>query len=219
MPVLFGFHGCGGGNRGDATRTEYTDLTRDNVLGNEYVVAVPLSSDSGGCWNYNNDIGRARDLYDTLVNEYCVDMARVFATGHSSGAQFIVQMLANHSADVEHFGFKGVAPVAASSQRHNTPMAVMYIQSQSDKERGGSNGKDVVDQFVANNSCSETSSAYEGVNSCQSSGTQVDPGCIEYDACDVRTVWCSHNDPAYNNTGHGVPCFAAQAMDHFFKQL
>lgn len=63
MPTPFGFRGSGGGNRCDASRNEYTDLTRSNVLGEEYVVAVPISSDTGGCWNCDNDIGRVRDRF------------------------------------------------------------------------------------------------------------------------------------------------------------
>lgn len=219
FPLLFGFHGCGDGNRGDRSRTEYTDLTQNNVLGQDYVVAAPVSADTGGCWNYNTDVVRAKDLYDEIVSNYCVDTNHVFATGHSSGAQFVVQLLqGNHSADAEHFGFRGVAPVAASAYNHNAAMPVMYIQNQNDTVRGGS-GKDVVDDFVAANQCGNSSTPYSGVEACQSGGTQVDPGCVQYDSCSVPTVWCSHNDPQYSNTGHGVPCFAAQAMDHFFKSL
>jgi hypothetical protein len=54
---------------------------------------------------------------------------------------------------------------------------------------------------------------------CQSSGVTVDPGCISYDDCDAATIWCSHNDPQYNGTGHGVPCFAMQAIAEFFGSV
>ena len=54
---------------------------------------------------------------------------------------------------------------------------------------------------------------------CASSGTTVDPGCVSYQACVEPTVWCSHNDPAYSNTSHGWPCFAAKAMYDFFASL
>lgn len=219
MPVLFGFHGCGSGNYGNAQRTEYTDFIEGNVFGTEYVVAIPLSSSTGGCWSYGQDMPRVKALYDDLVNNHCVDLDRVFATGHSSGAQFIVEMLkGSNSADASHLNFKGMAPVAASSFNHSTSMAVMYIQGQNDTVRGGS-GKDVVDDFVAANMCAANSAAYTGVNGCTSDNTQVNPGCVAYDQCSVPTVWCSHNDPAYTNTSHGIPCFAAQGMDYFFKSL
>lgn len=223
FPVLFGFHGCGGanGNRGDANRTEYTDLTNNTVFATEYVRAIPLSADAGGCWNYNNDIGRVKALYEKLTKEHCIDTSRVFATGHSSGAQFIVQILSgSRTADAAYFNFKGVAPVAASSYGPiTTPTAVMYIQNIFDTVRNSS-GKDVVDQFVTGNSCSMSSTplTVDGAG-CKSGNTTVDPGCIKYDGCKVPTIWCSHNDPAYSNTGHGVPCFTAKATHEFFKSL
>ena len=45
-------------------------------------------------------------------------------------------------------------------------------------------------------------------NSTDSGRPVVDPGCIIYDNCTVPTIWCSHNDPSYSGTQHGVPCFA-----------
>ncbi len=221
LPVLFGFHGCGMGNRGDGSRTEYTDLTNSTAFEDEYVRAVPLSADAGGCWNYNTDIVRVKALYDELANDYCIDTSRVFATGHSSGAQFVVQVLtSNHTADAEHLNFKGVAPVAASAYGAiGTPTPVMYIQNVFDEVRMSS-GKDVVDTFVAGNSCGSTSTelTVQGAG-CNSGGTTVDPGCISYEGCDVPTIWCSHNDPAYSDTGHGVPCFTAKATYEFFESL
>lgn|SRR6478736_466045 len=221
FPVLMGFHGCGGGNRGDASRTEYTDLTNGTAFEDEYVRAIPLSADSGGCWNYNTDIQRVKAFYDDLLENYCVDVDRVYATGHSSGSQFIVQtLLGSHTADAEHLNFKAVAPVAASDYgAHATAVPVMYIQNQNDQERGG-DGHEEVARFVAGNMCASTSMPIEVMGAgCQSSGTTVDPGCISYDDCSVPTVWCSHNDPQYSGTGHGVPCFAMQAIDEFFKGL
>jgi len=35
----------------------------------------------------------------------------------------------------------------------------------------------------------------------------------------VPTIWCSHNDPSYSGTEHGVPCFAIKAMSDFFGGL
>lgn len=223
MPVLFGFHGCGSGNRGDASRTEYTDFIRNTVFASEYVTAIPISSDAGGCWNYDTDISRVLALYDDLVENYCVDMDRVFATGHSSGAYFSVALLtSNHSADAEHLNFRGIAPVAASPVNgHATPMAVLYMENPADTERADDNAPRVVEGFRGANGCSESTQPWDGANSCSSSsgGAMVDPGCTVYDGCSEPTIWCSHDDQAYGTTGHGIPCFAAQAMDAFFKSL
>lgn len=223
LPVLFGFHGCGSGNRGDASRTEYTDAIRNTPFASEYVVAIPISSDAGGCWNYNTDITRVRALYDQLTSNHCIDKNRVFATGHSSGAYFAVALLtADHAEDAEYLNLRGMAPVAASPVgNHTTPMPVMYIENPADTERADDNASTVVGGFRNANGCSETTQPWDGAESCNSSsgGAMVDPGCISYDGCAQPTIWCSHNDQAYGTTGHGIPCFAAQGMDQFFKSL
>lgn len=223
LPVLFGFHGCGSGNRGDATRTEYTDAIRNTAFESEYVVAIPISSDAGGCWNYDADIPRVRALYDELVSNHCVDTSRVFATGHSSGAYFAVALLTeNHSADAEHLNLRGMAPVAASPVgNHTTPMPVLYIENPADTERNDDNAPTVVAGFREANGCAEATAPWDGAEACNSSsgGAMVDAGCIAYDGCSEPTIWCSHNDQSYGTTGHGIPCFAAQAMDAFFKGL
>jgi polyhydroxybutyrate depolymerase len=54
------------------------------------------------------------------------------------------------------------------------------------------------------------------VMGCQSSGKTVNPGCVSYDGCLAPTIWCSHDDPQYSGTSHGVPCFAVAAMHAFF---
>ena len=66
--------------------------------------------------------------------------------------------------------------------------------------------------------CADTSKPYTPVMTCKSTDRAplVDPGCIIYDGCTVPTIWCSHNDPSYSGTQHGVPCFAMKAMYDFF---
>lgn len=222
MPVLWGFHGCGTYNRGDAMRTEYSDFIRNTPFASEYVTAVPLSADAGGgCWNYNNDIPRVKALYEELVNNHCVDLSRMYATGHSSGAFFAVGILAdNHTADAEYFGFKGMAPVAASPAGNlTTPMPMMYIESLQDTERADNNAQQVLGEIRSANMCSGDTNTPFDVPGCSSGGTQVNPGCVIYDGCSVPTIWCNHNDSQYSNTYHGIPCFAASAMEDFFKSL
>jgi polyhydroxybutyrate depolymerase len=222
FPVLIGFHGCGSNNRGtNNTDTEFMRLSKGTAFETEYVRAVPVSADSGGCWNYNNDVTRVKKMYDDLVANYCVDTGRVFATGHSSGAQFTVQLFTTtHTADAQHLKLKGIAPVAASDYGAMTgPIPVMYIQGKMDKERGGGDGHETVARLRAANMCSDTSKPYTQVKGCQSGETMVDPGCVIYDGCKAPTIWCSHNDPAYSGTMHGVPCFGMTAMHDFFNTL
>ncbi|WP_437961248.1 hypothetical protein WME76_17500 [Sorangium sp. So ce119] len=212
FPLLMGFHACG--NPID----QFINLTRGSAFETEYVRAVGRSSDSGGCWNYNDDIAKVLRIYDDVMNNHCIDMDRVFATGHSSGAQMIVQILA-HRSDAEHMNFRAVAPVAASDYGAlQVPMPVMYIQGKNDTVRGG-DGASTVARFRTANMCQMSSTPYSEVMGCQSSGKTVNPGCVSYSGCSEPTIWCSHDDPAYSNTSHGVPCFAIQAMYDFFTSM
>jgi hypothetical protein len=92
----------------------------------------------------------------------------------------------------------------------------MYIQGKKDNVRN-SDGADTVARFRTSNGCSQSSMPYSAVMGCQSSGKTVNPGCVSYDGCKVPTIWCSHDDPNYSNTSHGVPCFGIQAMYDFFQ--
>jgi len=212
FPLYMGFHACG--NPID----QFINLTKGSAIETEYVRAVPRSSDSGGCWSYNTDIPRVLKVYDDLMANYCIDTNRIYASGHSSGAQMIVQIL-THKADAEHMHWKAVAPVAASDYGAiQLAIPVMYIQGKMDSVRG-QDGASTVGRFRTANGCMTTSTPYSQVMGCSSGGTQVNPGCVEYAGCKVPTIWCSHNDPNYSGTSHGVPCFAMKAMHDFFQSL
>jgi hypothetical protein len=210
LPLFIGFHAAG--NPID----QIQGLTNGSSLEMNYVRAFGKSA--GNEWVYNTDLSKVTGIYDELMANYCIDKSRVFAAGHSSGAQMIVQIL-THADAAMHMNFKAVAPVAASNYGAITaPIPVMYIQGKMDNVRM-SDGADVVARFVTVNKCGSTTMPYSGVAMCQSSGTNVNPGCVSYDGCMEPTVWCSHNDPQYSNTNHGWPCFATKAMADFFASL
>jgi poly(3-hydroxybutyrate) depolymerase len=209
FPLLLALHACGN------PIEQFLNLTRGSKFETEYVRAFPRSSDPGGCWNYGNDIRRVTAVYDELTSKHCVDLKRVFGTGHSSGAQMIVQILAHEDA-ATHVRFKAVSPVAASDYGAlSGPIPVLYIHGKKDTVRGD-DGASTVARFRTANGCGTTSTTYSPVMGCQSSGKTVNPGCVSYDGCDVPTIWCSHDDPQYGTTSHGVPCFAVKAMHDFF---
>lgn len=210
FPLLIGFHAASN------PIEQIENLTNGSELEYAYVRAFPKSK--GSAWNYDTDIAKVLAMYDDLVANYCIDMDRVFATGHSSGAQLIVQILTPaRKAHADHLNFRAVAPVAASRYGSvSGPIPVMYIQAQHDTVRNSS-GSDVVQEFVKANGCAMTSKPHPFGPTCTSSGKPVNNGCVMYDGCVADTVWCSHNDPQYANTFHGWPCFATGAMAEFFK--
>lgn len=224
LPVILAFHGCGASNRGTSlTSTEWMRQTTGTAFETDYVRAVPISSDSGGCWSYNADGARVSQMFDALLNDYCIDTSHVFGTGHSSGAQFLVQQLLVKKADYDRYKFKAIAPVAADPPSSLAGlMPVMYIDGKMDNQRSPTSAADTVAKFRTTNMCASTSKPYAPVASCKSTeagNPTVDPGCISYDNCKVPTIWCSHNDPNYGNTQHGIPCFALKGMSDFFTSL
>ncbi len=215
--VLWAWHGCGAENFGDANRTEYWDKTRGTVFEDEYVIAIPLAA-SGSCFAYNTDIVRTKALYDELVQNYCVDLDHMFGTGHSSGANFLHQMLqGNHSADWEYLGLRGIAPVASGPvNNQTTQVPVMYIHSPGESvDPNGPAGN-----FREANGCDMSSQPYE-TTACNSihDGDPVTSNCISYDGCDVETIFCPHDDSNYGGTFHGIPCFFYQDAHTWFMTL
>jgi len=215
-PLLIALHACGNQN------TEFVNLTNGTAFATDYVRSFPNTPDSGQCWsNYTGDAARITAQYDEVLSKYCIDKSRVFAIAHSSGAQMLVNIL-SHKADAQHLNLKGISPVAADPFNVAVPMPVLYIDGQKDTQRDANSAKNAVAKFRASNSCADTSKPYSSVMSCTSTDSghpMVDPGCITYDGCSVPTIWCSHNDPSYSGTEHGVPCFAMKAMVDFFKGL
>jgi polyhydroxybutyrate depolymerase len=216
FPLLIALHACGNPN------TEFVNPTNNTGFATEYVRAFPNTPDSGQCWsNYSGNVARVTSQYDELMSKYCIDQNRVFAIAHSSGSQLLVNILA-HKADAQHLNFKGISPVAADPFNVALPVPVLYIHGQKDSQRSADSAKNTMAKFRAANSCADTSKPYTAVMQCNSTDSgrpQVDPGCISYDGCSVPTIWCSHNDPSYSGTQHGVPCFAIKSMYDFFSSL
>ncbi len=215
-PLLIALHACGNPN------TEFVSLTNGTDFETGYVRTFPNTPDSGQCWsNYNGDVSRILSQYDDLMQNYCIDENRVFAIAHSSGAQLLVNIL-SHKSDAQHLNLKGISPVAADPYNVAVPMPVLYIDGKNDNQRSADSAKNTVAKFRMSNSCADTSMPYTAIMTCNSTESghpAVDPGCIIYDGCSVPTIWCSHNDPSYSGTEHGVPCFAMKSMVDFFAGL
>ena len=215
-PLLIALHACGNPN------TEFVSLTNNTPFATDYVRSFPNTPDSGQCWSsYSGDVSRIISQYDDVLNNYCIDENRVFGIAHSSGAQMLVNIL-SHKSDAQHLNFKAVSPVAADPFNVAVPMPVLYIDGQHDNQRSANSATDAVAKFRTANMCMSTSKPYTQVMMCNSTDSGhpvVDPGCIIYDGCSVPTIWCSHNDPSYSGTEHGVPCFAMKAMTDFFASL
>jgi poly(3-hydroxybutyrate) depolymerase len=214
VPVLFAFHGAGG-NTGSLQGPFASDAKARGYLG------VYLKS-SGSAWEIRSDTAVFDAAYQAVADNYCVDLSRVFAVGHSSGAQMITQLLC-----AGEDRFRAVAPVASSKYCNGwDATAAIVIHGVDDIERGGqgemryglNDGDGRIDFGVYHdsNQCTDAATPFEPGGTC---AANIDPGCVEYDDCAARTVFCNHNDPQYGTSNHGVPCFASPVMFDFFDEF
>jgi polyhydroxybutyrate depolymerase len=213
MPVVFGFHGA---NRTNIDFRSNDAATQGGDFEKSYVMAYVKSVGNDWTSQLAPNFARFDAVYNELANNNCVDTARVFAMGHSSGAQFISNLVCRPEPRL-----RGVAPVASSPYGGNCrAIPVLIIHGKMDNQRGN-DGAAYVAQYVMRNGCSSTTAPYP-VATCNSiaGGSLVTPGCVEYQMCGKNpTIWCSHNDPNYSGTNHGWPCFANKAIIDFFNGL
>jgi polyhydroxybutyrate depolymerase len=207
LPVVFAFHAAGNPN------TQLRDRF-DDALGDDYIVFYPKSDGNG--WNDRVDAPKVDAIFDALDAAACYDQNRVFATGHSSGAQFIVQRLCAGESR-----WRAVAPIASSVYCSSfTATPALVIHGIGDVERiaygldDGDGLKDIV-PYRTSNGCQETFTEVP-VDGCTSGGVQVNPGCRDFDGCSEPTRWCQHDDPQYGTSHHGIPCFGARVIEDFF---
>lgn len=188
-----------------------------SALEPDYLMLYPKSDGNG--WDNRADAPKVDAAFDALEANVCYDRNRVFTTGHSSGAQFIVQRLCAGERR-----FRAVAPVASSVYCQSwDPIPALVIHGIGDVEReayglnDGDGLKDIV-PYRTSNGCSESYTTLD-VEGCNSGGVQVKPGCREFDGCTETTLWCQHDDPQYGTSHHGVPCFGARVIKSFFDSF
>lgn len=209
MPLLFGFHGAGRTN--DDFRNVDARMA-GHAIEDDYVVVYLKSSGSDWTSQQSANEGLLDTAYDEVTSKNCIDKNRVFATGHSSGAQFIERLIC--AGETRFFALAPVAGSGIGGCSQHEPIHEIYIHGTADTVRG-TNGQAGVDLITNSNSCG-SSTPFDQASSC---GGGIDPGCVEYAGCEKDTIWCSHNDPNYSNTNHGWPCFANDAIHEFFGSL
>ncbi len=216
FPLAFGFHGAG---RTNEEMRSIDARTVGTALEENYVLAFMKSA--GNAWNLGADLPRFNAALAQIHSQVCVEQERLFAFGHSSGAQFIQQLLGDERA--RETRFTGVVPVASSRGNDPawSPVPTLVIHGLNDNQRGGDeNGALDLVQYTQSNQCESTATPLD-VPSCASfqGGAAVDPGCVQFEGCAAPTQFCNHDDPNYQNTNHGWPCFANQQIFNFFESL
>lgn len=212
VPAIIGFHAAGN------TNSQLQDRFGNTALGDEYLWVYPKSTGNG--WDWATDKSKFETTMSELRSKGCIDESRVYAVGHSSGAQFIAKALCEGETR-----FAGVVPIASSvyCSSWSTPIPVLNIHGLDDDERAAyglndaNGGKDIV-PYRTSNGCTATTmpSAIDVGTSCSAA---IHPGCVEFQGCSERTTWCNHDDPQYGTSNHGIPCFATSAIFDFLGSL
>jgi polyhydroxybutyrate depolymerase len=204
LPILFAFHGMG--TSGDLFRSQfYGNLP--SAFGNDTLLVHPDALGDPTAWdNGGDDVLFFDAMLELLSSLYCVDMSRVFATGHSSGG-FFTNTLGCQRGDV----LRAIAPVSGGGpfvfggNGCVGQLAVWLTHGSNDETVAFTSGEDSRDYWGEANQCDLT----------QSTPTPGDAPCVDYPGCDAGfpVRWCVHED------GHNWPSFIPQAMHDFFFAL
>ncbi len=106
LPLVMNFHGFGSTGDQQAAFTGYEDLAEDEGFIVVHPTAVPSSADARArnSWETlatddpaKDDVEFTNELLDQLIEDYCVDATRVYATGMSGGGIFTSQLVCEMS--------------------------------------------------------------------------------------------------------------------------
>jgi polyhydroxybutyrate depolymerase len=204
-PLVFAFHGFTRTHvqmsRGDASRLP-------EEVGSRAILAYVKSQ--GESWDRPGELEPSLELYDALyahlLATHCVDVERVFALGISSGGFFTTEVVCRHP---ERLAAAAVVSGAIETSRCDTRMPILFVHGPADTEVPVSRGWHVRDHFLSENGCGPRTQA-----------TNIEQ-CVQYADCHpgYPLWWCQHDEPTYDNTNHGWPSFASQAIATFFDTI
>ncbi len=106
FPLVMNFHGLGSNGDQQAAFTGYEELAEQKGFVVVHPTAVPSSAGGQGLNSWEtlatddpgkDDFAFTNELLDLLIEDYCVDPTRVYATGMSNGGLFTSQLVCEMS--------------------------------------------------------------------------------------------------------------------------
>jgi polyhydroxybutyrate depolymerase len=106
LPLVLNFHGFGSNGQQQAEVTGYEDLAEEEGFIVAHPTGVPASGDENNrnSWEAadaddpaKDDLAFTNELLDLLIEDYCVDDNRVYATGMSGGGLFTSRLVCDMS--------------------------------------------------------------------------------------------------------------------------
>lgn len=122
VPLLLAFHGLGGSGSQHASGSDWASFAESH----RFIVAFPDGENRLFRFVEDSpDVANARAIVADIAATFCVDPARIFATGHSNGAYF-AQRLACDADDLfasvtEYAGGRPDRPAFVSAAGQGTP--------------------------------------------------------------------------------------------------
>lgn len=182
-----------------------------------WIRVYPHPANSSAGWGAG-DVSFFQPFYEQITGDYCIDKARVFAAGESSGGDFSSILGCEHADKVRAIGpcaTKNVPqyPLDPAERQCTGQVTAVIIHGKNDSVVGTENGALTRDFYAALNHCDMTTMPVTGY-------TDALSNCVVYQGCDAdRPVyWCEHEDPNYSGTNHGWPAFAPKFLWSLFSQ-
>ena len=182
-----------------------------------WIRAYPTMAVNANGWGAS-DVAFFQPFYDQLTASYCVDKARVFASGESSGGDFSSILGCEYGDKIRATAPCSTKPVSGyaldvpTKRNCKGEVTAVVIQGKNDNVVGPANGPKTRDFYAALNHCGTTTTPVAGY-------TDTLSNCVMYQGCDpgFPVYWCNHTDPNYSNTNHGWPAFAPKFLWALFS--
>ncbi len=206
-PLVFAFHGLGS-NAAQARLYFGVEEASDGAAIVVYPNGLPgYGTGTQTGWNLFPS-GEDFELFDALLARisanYCIDDARVFATGHSYGGYFSNCLGCSRGA-----ALRAIAPVAGGGP---------YVPCDGGLAAWIAHG--TLDSTVAISEGEASRDHWRDANGCDDTTSPTTPSpCVAYDGCDtgLPVIWCEHDETTLG--GHGWPSFAPQGIWNFFDSF
>lgn len=183
-----------------------------------WIRVYPTMANNGSGWG-SSDVAFFEPFYEQVLSSYCVDKARVFAAGESSGGDFASILGCEHGDKLRAVAPCATKPVGGydldvSKRQCKGKLTAVVIHGKNDNVVMPTNGPKTRDFYAALNHCStsEMPAPVKGYEDTLSN-------CVMFQGCDAGApvYWCQHTDPNYNNTNHGWPAFAPKFLWELFS--
>jgi len=229
-PLLVAYHGTGGSGGGlTGFCGQYYGDFRGEGVGQDAILVCPDAEGTGIDWDESWDM----DFFDAMMADLeailCIDLDKIYVTGHSAGAGF-AHRLGCAKGDV----VRAIAPVAGfqSGSECSSPVgdvAAIVIHGEDDTEVSQASAEALRDYWMGRNSCTAGNAfnvspadcdTHKGYSDCDSDNPvewclEADYGHLDY--WSIPT--CSMQVPPPFCSNPGTSNIAVPALWNFFTSL